>query len=210
MGLKGPPPGRLKPWDEMTEQQQTFVNEYMRNGHNATQAYKDAGYWCGQSKGAIRVMAHKVRYNQNVAAAIQERMDMLIMTEKEALSRQSEVGRFDVGELLTCDPIECPECGHVIQEEGEWRVDLNLAKELGVTDKIKKISYDRHGRLNVEFRDPDAAQRTMMRAHGAFGRKKEDDGLAGLAALLKAAKANAAEQNNDGPKVEDAEVISDK
>ena len=185
-------PGRkgLKEWEEFTEKEQRFVNEYMRNGHNATKAYQDAGYWCGPSYGAIKVSAFKLRHRPHIESEIASRMDELLMSEKEALIQQSEVARFDIGELLIAEEVKCPECGCIVHDAKEWRVDLELAKKLGVSNRIKKVSYDKNGRLVVEFRDVDAAQKTLLQAHGTFRSKKQEAVADGMIALLNAARAN--------------------
>lgn len=180
----------IKTWEKFTEQEQRFVNAYMMNGHNAVQAYKTAGYWCGQSYGAIKVAAFKIHHKPHIEREIADRMDALVMSEQEALVQQSEMARFDVGELIVAEEVKCQECGCVVHGAKEWRVDLDKAKELGVTNRIKKWSYDRAGRLVVEFRDVDAAQKTMLQAHGTFRSKKQEAVHDGMAALLQAARMN--------------------
>lgn len=202
---------RIKEWDELTAKQQKFVNEYMTNGYNATQAFKDTYAWDRKSVAhIIRKKAAEIRHHPSIDAAIKARMHMLMMSEAEALARQAEAGRLDIGEVLVSDPIVCPECGHVVAPEGEWRVDLAKAKELNMTSLIKKISYDKQGRIVVEFRDPDAAQKTVLQAHGALNGRKKDNPVDGLAALIKAAQASDLEARFGGrTPVEDAEVIVD-
>lgn len=180
----------LKPWESFTAQEQTFVNEYMRNGHNAVRAYQTAGYYWSPSMGANRVESHKLRHKTHIAAEIAARMDTLLMSEQEALVRQSEAARFDIGDLLKCEEVTCPECGAVIHGSEEWRIDVKKALDTGATQFIKKMSYDRAGRLIIEFRDVDKAQDTMLRARGAFRNKKEEKVLDSMAALLNAARSN--------------------
>jgi len=196
----------LKTWEKFTAQEQAFVNEYMRNGHNAVQAYRAAGYWCGVSYGAIRVSSFKIRHKPHIEREIADRMDALLMSEKEALIEQSEMARFDVGELMTEEPILCPHCGEEVVHSGEWRVDIQKAKDMNVTNRIKKWSYDKQGRLVVEFRDVDAAQKTILQAHGTFRSKKQEAVAEGLAAILNAARANITKELTAAPADAEFEV----
>jgi deoxycytidylate deaminase len=180
----------IKTWEQFTEQEQRFVNAYMSNGHNAVQAYKTAGYWCGPSYGAIRVAAFKIRHKSHIEREVADRMDALMMSEQEALIQQSELASFDVGELMIQDAVPCPHCGEEVVHSGEWRVDIQKAKDMNVTNRIKKWSYDKQGRLVVEFRDVDAAQKTILQAHGTFRSKKQEAVADGMAALLAAARMN--------------------
>jgi len=55
--------------DTLTPKQTAFVEAYVTNGHNASQAYRDAGY-ATTSDAAVRVGAHKLVTNPNVSQVI--------------------------------------------------------------------------------------------------------------------------------------------
>lgn len=175
----------LKTYDELTGQQRKFV-DLVVSGSNNTEAYEKAGYWCGPSRGAMNVSAHKIRYNKHIDHVIKERLNELVMSKQEALARQTTVGRFDLGDALEVDALVCPNCGHEIIEEGTARINMKKLKDMGLTHQIKEISYDRNGNQVIKFRDVDQAQDRILKAQGAYTSKAEEE-MGGLAGLMAAA-----------------------
>lgn len=60
--------------DRLTQQQANFVKEYLKNGGNGTQAYKDAGYKYKNDAVAASQAARMLK-TPKVASAIQRRLD---------------------------------------------------------------------------------------------------------------------------------------
>ena len=58
--------------DGLTQKQALFVSEYLKNGGNATQAYKSAGYKTKDDDSAA-VQASRLLRNDKVSRAIAER-----------------------------------------------------------------------------------------------------------------------------------------
>ncbi len=173
----------LKTYAELKPKQRKFVDGVVEGGLNNTAAYEAAGYYCGPSRNAMNVSAHKVRYNEHVDYVIRERLNKLVMSKEEALARQTAAGRFDVSEALEVDPLVCPHCEQEIFEEGHARINVKKLKEMGLGHQIKKISTDRNGNQIIEFRDVDQAQDRILRAQGAYTTKAEEE-VGGLAALM--------------------------
>jgi hypothetical protein len=116
----------------------------------------------------------------------------MVMSKEEALARQTAVGRFDMNDVLKVDALVCPHCEQEIIEEGVARIDVKAMKEYGLAHLIKKITYDRNGNQIIEFRDIDASQDRLLRAHGAYVTQAEES-VGGLANLM--AKALEMRQN---------------
>jgi len=173
----------LRTYAELKPKQRAFVDGIVENGLTHTDAYKQAGYYCGPSQNAIYVAAHKIRYNESVDHVIRERMNKMVMSKEEALARQTAAGRFDVSEALEVDPLVCPHCEQEVFEEGHARINVKKLKEMGLGHQIKKISTDRNGNQIIEFRDVDQAQDRILRAQGAYTTKTEEE-VGGLAALM--------------------------
>ena len=164
----------LKEWDELTAQQQAFINAFFENGHNATQAMKTAEYYWSPSYGTNRVSAWKLRHNPHIDYNIRQRMRDNQMSEEEALARHAEQGRFNIGDYLIDEPVTCPHCEGEVLHSGLIRFDLKKAKKDGATRMIKKVGTpNRQGFVPVEFYEADKARETIMKAHGTFETKKE-------------------------------------
>jgi len=173
----------LKTYADLTQQQRKFVDGVVELGLNNTEAYEHAGYYCGPSRNAMNVSAHKIRYNEHVDYVIRERLTKLVMSKEEALARQTMAGRFNIGEALEVDALVCPHCEEEIFSEGHARINVKKLKEMGLSHQIKKISTDRNGHQIIEFRDVDQAQDRILRAQGAYTTKAEEE-VGGLAALM--------------------------
>lgn len=154
-------------------------------------AYLDADYYPGRdriesgekSRNAAYVRAHELRHKEHIDLIIKEKLNQLVMSKEEALARQSALGRFNMGEVLEVDPLVCPHCEQAVYEEGEARINVKKLKDYNLAHLIKKISYDRQGRQIIEFRDVDASQERLLKAHGAFVTEPEKE-MGGLATLM--------------------------
>ena len=183
MPRKKEPKMALKPWESLTTQQQTFVENYLANGHNSTRAYLDAGYYAyPNSKTANYVEAWKVRWNPNVNNHIIKRMRDMHMDEDEALARHAEQGRFDPGDFLYVIPDVCPHCQKELEGAGSVRVDVEAMKKAHATRLIKKVIPSKYGDT-IEFYPADSARRDILQAHGSFQTQAEEQ-VGSLAELL--------------------------
>ena len=190
----GPPKIALKKWDELKPMQQAFIQAYEDNGRVAIRAYKEAGYaWNPDWQRSNKDAAFKVRWNPHIDHNIKERLKKRHMSEDEALALHADQGRLDVGNYLSSAPHECPHCKEEIPELAGIYFDLDRAKEDGAGHLIKRIVNTKYG-TNVEFYESDKARETIMKAHGTFVTKPEEQ-VGSLAALLASVGQTKLEQN---------------
>ncbi len=107
---------------KLSPKQNAFVNAYMTNGFNGGQAAIAAGY----AESGAYVEASRLLRNANVSAEIKRLMKDHIMPVEEVLSRLTEHGRGDIGDIWDADA---------------GQVDWAKAKALGKTGLIKKIKH---------------------------------------------------------------------
>lgn len=101
--------------------QQLFLNEYLID-MNATQAAIRAGY---SAKSAYSV-GQRMLKNAEVSAEIHAKIDEKGMKADEILERLAKIARGDMGDFMDISSMN-------------FRLDLNKAKELGLTHLIKKV-----------------------------------------------------------------------
>lgn len=134
----------------LNHRQRRFVDAYFAHGFNATQAALAAGY----AESSSRVQGHRLITNDNVDAAIRERMAELAMSAEEVLARLTAIARGDLGDFFRVqeDRVEIsrtdPETGKETVEERIYRyavLDLLQAKEQGRAFLLKSYSRTQHG-----------------------------------------------------------------
>lgn len=116
-------------WHGLTDLQKAWVQEYLGNGMNATQAAKDAGYQAS-SESAFREIGMKNRRHDKVGQLVGAFMQRH-MGREEALSRLAEIARVDMQDFLSID------------EHGQPIFDVQKAKERGVMHLIKEVDLQR-------------------------------------------------------------------
>lgn len=105
----------------VTNKQQVFINEYLRD-FNATRAAKAAGY----SENTARSQGQRLLTIVDIAAAIREAIAERGMSAEEVLTRLAAVARGDIGEFLDVTTVG-------------FSLNLKGAQERGLTSLIKKI-----------------------------------------------------------------------
>jgi phage terminase small subunit len=133
----------------MNDRQQTFVEHYLTNGLNATQAAKMAGY----SEHSAKWQGYALLREPGVRAAIDEALAARRMSAEEILARLEDQARGDWGELL--------------DESGN--IDIPKAIQNGKTHLIKAVTREttQHGeRVRVELHDSQRALALLMKPHG--------------------------------------------
>jgi hypothetical protein len=194
---------RAKTWDQFSEKERRFVDEYCTNGYDTLKAWDAAGYSMKCTPQNRRTNANQVMRRPHIRAEVDRRLHDVIMSNDEALARHSQVGRADVGDCFTDEPLTCPECGHEMEHEGPLRLDMKKVRALGLTSLIKKVTTAKDGRQTVEFYAADDARRDILKAGGAF-RTREGEAASTLLSLVAAA---AAESKKKAAPIEDAEVV---
>ncbi len=192
-------PHKLKELSELTEKQQTFIAEYMTNGHNSTEAYLSAGYRESPRRVNVNRDAFDIRHNPNIEYNIDKLMQAqwqsVQMLEDEALARTSEIARMDLGKYLYEIPAHCPHCKAELEEVGLVQIDLEQMKKDGATHFIRKVTPSRYGNI-YDFYDSTEARRDMLKVHDAFSTRAEEavGGFAGAMKVWLQAKTNGVSQ----------------
>lgn len=111
--------------EELTAKQQVFVDAYLSNGFNATDAARKAGYK-GKDTTLAAVGYENLRKPQ-IASYVQERLNEAAMSANEVLARLSEIARGEVDNF--------------IDEDGKF--DLKKARRLKKMGLLKKLKTKR-------------------------------------------------------------------
>jgi phage terminase small subunit len=109
----------------LTGKQQAFINAYLSNGFNATEAAREAGYEGNDN--VLGVTGHENLRNPKIASIVQERLNEAAMSANEVLARLSKIARGEVTDFL--------------DEDGKF--DLKTARKLQRAGLLKKIKSKR-------------------------------------------------------------------
>lgn len=160
---------------------------------NQIGAYRASGYSTNMPEQEQRICANRLVKREHIAWAIEKRLEKhfkrIEMSQQEAIARQSDAGRFDIGDCLEIHTRSCEHCGTV---EDQAFIDIRAAKAKGLTKFIKSISYDKQGRQVVTFHDTMAAQDRILRASGAYHQRVNNGVntlMSGFAAAMEAIEA---------------------
>jgi len=115
--------------EDCTDSQLAFIQEYLANGFNATQAYLDTNQTDKAS--TAQVEAHRVLSYPKISELIRRRLEEKALAADEVLARLAEIARGDIGDFLEFD------------DNGVINVSLAKAKRLGLTHLIKKVKSKR-------------------------------------------------------------------
>jgi hypothetical protein len=110
-----------------------------------------------------------------IQAAIKARLAEMHLSADEVLTKLGQTARFDPLQFLD------------FNELGEVNIDLAAIRNAGLGGVVRKIAYDKNGRLAVEFHDSQAAQKLIGQHHKLFTQRHEVEtpDLAPLPDLLK-------------------------
>lgn len=153
----------------LSNKQQAFVNEYLVD-FNATQAAIRAGY----SVKTARQIGSKLLTKVDISTVVQAEIAERSMSADEVLLRLAEHARGDMGDFMAIGPLG-------------FSLDLNGAKERGITHLIKKVKQktttflsknesdeDREvTETEIELYDAQAALVHLGRHHVLFTDKQE-------------------------------------
>jgi hypothetical protein len=104
----------------LSPRRRRFVEAYLTTW-NASEAARQAGY-----TGKSNVIGPRLLANVGIQSRIAERMKESAMGADEVLKRLSDIARSDIGDFL--------DIGNMA-----FSVDLNKAKEMGITHLLKKV-----------------------------------------------------------------------
>ena len=140
----------------MRAKQRAFVEHYIGgcNGvrFNATQAAIAAGY----SKRSARNQAYRLMMNDDISAAIQQRLDDLTMNTDEVLVRLTEMARNEGMKF--------------IERDGRINLAGMIADEK--VHLIKSVKFDAQGNVQVDFHDALAGIRIESRIDARDGARE--------------------------------------
>lgn len=176
----------------LSNKQQAFVEAYLANGFNATQAALTAGY----SEKTARSIGSENLTKPDISAAIQQRLAELTMSADEALMRLSNMARGNMADFL---------------DDRRETLDLAKADRAAQLHLVKKFTHTigkETENISIELYDAQAALNTVLKEqHLRAGEATEitddaslsdDERAARIAALLDRARARRTGQSDSG------------
>ncbi len=182
----------------LTLKQQAFIDAYLANGFNATQAAITAKY----SRKTARSIGYENLTKPHIKAVIDAYLSTYAMSAKEVLARLTAHAQGDIGDVWN---------------EKKGGVDWGRARRLGATSLIKRVKRKTRRETTmindelvtvdiieeeIEFHDAQAALIQLGKVHGLFIEKTEHLGDIGLSwkDVIKAAQDHDAERDSDTPR----------
>lgn len=111
--------GETKAVEKLSLKRRRFIEAYLTSW-NATDAARKAGYKDPNKQGP------RLLVNGGIKGLIEQRLKESAMGADEVLKRLSDIARSDIGDFLDIGSMA-------------FSVDLNKAKELGITHLVKKV-----------------------------------------------------------------------
>ncbi len=147
----------------LTGKQRAFVDAYLSNGFNATDAARQAGY--SGDDHALAVIGSRNLRITDVRAEIDRLLAEQVMCRNEVLARLSDHARGNLGDVLDKDSLSLKKA-----EDGG---KLHLIKKVKITRRTidgEKIEY-----VELELHDPQAALVQLGRHYKLFTDRTEVD-----------------------------------
>lgn len=159
------------PDKKLTAKQRLFVEAYIINGFNATQAAITAGY----SESTAYSQGARLLKNVEIKRELDRLFDEYTMSAQEVLARLTAHARGDLGDVW---------------DESTGQVDWAKARALGKTGLIKRIRHKttriegKDGDTEIfedeiELHDPQKALQLLGKQHGLFVDRTEVTGKDG-------------------------------
>jgi len=130
--------------------QRLFVELYLGNRGNATNAAREAGYKHPEHN------SHRLMENDVVRREINRRVEQHAMPREEVLIRLTAIARGDMGDYIR------------ITKTG-FTLALRRARRVGKTHVIRRLKKDKHG-YSIELLDPLRALELLGRYYGLWNR----------------------------------------
>lgn len=141
------------PRPKLNLRQQMFIVEYLRNGGNASQAARDAGY----SHTNLGNMCKRLMSNPYIKARIRGKEDRLNMRAEDIRARYEQIARQDIRKAISWD------------QNGVGIVassDLDDDTALAISSVKQRIDKDGKISLDIEFHDPKVALAALAKFEG--------------------------------------------
>lgn len=136
--------------EKLTAKQQAFINAYLANGFNATQAAIEAGY---SEKTAYSIGSENLR-KPEIKSVIDEALTAFAMPASEVLARLSEHARGTMADFL---------------DENRETLDLAKADRASRLHLVKKFTHNvgkETENISIELYDAQAALVQLAKVHG--------------------------------------------
>lgn len=142
--------------DELTAKQRAFVNAYLANGFNGTEAARQAGYKGNDN--TLGVVAYDNLRKPKIAVCVQRAFEEMTMSADEVLARLSAMARTDMTDFMQVYPGGMPAFDFEKASEAQR---LGLIKKFKVTPKS----------IELELYDAQAALVHMGKYHALFSER---------------------------------------
>jgi phage terminase small subunit len=130
-----------------------FIACYLECGYNAAEAIRRSGYKCGPRK--ARCYGYRILQRPHVKAEIAKHTADVGLTAAEVLGLLRTRAEMDPGVFED-----------ILRDAGNNPAELlKLARQAGVSQLIKGVSYDRSGKLKVELIDSGKALELLAKHH---------------------------------------------
>jgi phage terminase small subunit len=165
---------------DLTTKQRVFVERYLQNGFNATEAARYAGY---SEKTAYSIGQENLK-KPEIESIIQARLDQEAMSANEVLHRLAEHARATADDFLTIERVKRIRPPDNEGDQGEEyevtiiRLDLVRASENGKLHLIKSLKDTKYG-IAVDLHDSQSALALLGKHHKLFVDRIEHTGKDG-------------------------------
>ncbi len=145
---------KIAPKDRpLTKKQKAFVEWYMQNGWNATEAAKQAGYKGNRSQ--LSVIGHQNLAKLNIQKVIDKRFEQMGMGANEVIAHLTVMARgFDVTQYATTiETYTKGKDGKVYPSGFAIDIDMKRLQKDGFSHLVKRIYATKTGSIQVEMHD---------------------------------------------------------
>jgi len=137
---------------EISMSQAVFVEEYLSNGFNATEAAKAAKY-AAFNRGGYTKIASSILKTPKIKSLVARRIAERALSANEVLDRIRDVADGSIADVLSDDTTF---------------IDLSKAKQRGKLHLLKEIKIGDDGEIHVKLRDQDQALDRLARSLGVY------------------------------------------
>lgn len=126
----------------LTTKQRLFIESYLSNGFNATEAARSAGYKAKDDHSLASIGYENLR-KLEIAAVVSERINEAAMSANEVLARLTRIAGGDVDDFL--------------DEDGRFDIEkARKGKKTGLLKKVKRKTTAKRVDAHTEGEDEDA------------------------------------------------------
>jgi len=142
---------------QLTVKQSAFIEQYLQNGFNATEAARNAGYKGNDA--TLAVVGYENLRKPKIRAVIDARLAEMRMTADEVIKQISDQAFADISDFIEING-------------GSYRLDLEKAQGLGKLHLVKSLVPTKEG-IKLELYDKQKALDMLMRYYGKYNDKTE-------------------------------------